>query len=427
MKSSIFVASTLATGTFAWPKPQLLDVSLGLGAKVTVFSTVTVTQPATACLPASATGAAVGQTPPKVSPSASNLPPASTAAPVQQSADLKLLSLPLPILGPLLGGQTLPKVSPSTPSVAPASTAAPAQQPTTSQWLPLPLPILGPLLGGQAPPKASLSTPSVAPTSIAAPAQQSAASNWLSLPLPILGPLLGGQTPPKVSPSTPSVAPTSIAAPTSSKPTLVQSSSQPHPTPSTTVAPVAQVPSTGGRVTGTAQAYLSVGASYQAAILYHHNAARANHGAPPLTWDASCEANARIAANTCSYTRYLPAGVSQGQNIYLSSTAAFNVTAAITESWYKSEFSSAVPWFGIPSLPISILPGVEQLTQVLWKGTTSVGCASVDCGASMKGGAAGGQGKYTVCNYASAGNLGGLFAINVGRPVSLTSLGSWTD
>ncbi|KAJ4370797.1 hypothetical protein N0V86_008488 [Didymella sp. IMI 355093] len=368
MKSSILIASTLATGAFAWPKPQLLDVSLGLGAKVTVFSTVTVTQPATLCLPASATGAAVGQTP--------------------------------------------PKTSSSTPNVPPASTAAPAPQPTASKWLSLPLPILNLLpIVDQDPPKVSLSTPNVTPTSVAAPAQPTT-SKWSSLP----------QTTSKPVP----VVQTSWLT-TSSKPTLVQSSSQPHPTPSTTPAPVAQVPSTGGRVTGTAQAYLSVGASYQAAILYHHNAARANHGATPLTWDASCEANARIAANTCSYTRYIPAGVSQGQNIYLSSTAAFNVTAAITESWYKSEFSSAVPWFGIASLPISILPGVEQLTQVLWKGTTKVGCASVDCGANMKGGATGGQGKYTVCNYASAGNVGGLFAMNVGRPVSVTSLGSWTD
>ncbi|KAF1926330.1 PR-1-like protein, partial [Didymella exigua CBS 183.55] len=208
-----------------------------------------------------------------------------------------------------------------------------------------------------------------------------------------------------------------------SKPAVVPSSSKPVLAPSTT-----PVPSTGGRITGTAQAYLSIGLAYQAAILYHHNAARANHGAPPLIWDSSCEANARAAANTCTYARYVPAGVSQGQNRYLSTSDGFNVTAAITESWYKNQFSSVAPWFGIATLPVSLLASVDQLTQVLWKGTSRVGCASVDCGTRMSGGGAtAASNKYTVCNYAAAGNVGGLFAINVGRPLSTTALGRWTD
>lgn len=305
MKSSIFITSVLATGVFAWPKPQLLDLNLGLGGKVTVFSTVTVTKPAATCIPIA-------------TPSIPGLPPV------------------------VIGG-------PGSPNV-PTSKPAPVVPPPV-------------------------------------------------IPLPQI----------------------------TSKPVVVPSLSKPAPLPSTTLAPI-QVPSIPGRITGALQASLSVGLSYQAAILYHHNVARANHGAAALIWDASCAANALAAANTCNYARYMPAGVNQGQNRYLSTSNEFNVTAAITEAWYKNEFSAAVPWFGIASLPISLLGGVEDLTQLLWKGTTRVGCASVDCGARMRGGGAtGSSNKYTVCNYAAAGNIGGLFAINVGRPISTTNLGRWTD
>ncbi|KAJ4986828.1 SCP-like extracellular protein [Stagonosporopsis vannaccii] len=302
MKASIFFVSALTTNALAWPNPQLLDVNLGLGGKVTVTATVTVTKPASTCLPA--------------------------------GSSLKT---------------------------------------STTKWVPAP----------QTTPKAT-------------------STSQASLkPLPQ----------------------------TTSKPVAsAQSSSKPQSTPSTTtVKPTTTTPSNGGRVTGTAQAFLSVGASYQAAILYHHNAARANHGAPPLTWDTSCEANARLAANTCNYAPFFPVGVKQGQNLYITAGDAFNVTAAITEVWYKKEFP-AVPWSGLASLSISLLPGAAELTQVLWKGTAKVGCASVDCGTKMKiGGVASSSNKYTVCNYAPAVSIGGSVAINLGRPLSTTNLGKWTD
>lgn len=215
---------------------------------------------------------------------------------------------------------------------------------------------------------------------------------------------------------------------TSVKP-LPQTTSKPQSTSSTTlvIKPTTTVSSNGGRVTGTAQAFLSIGISYQTAVLYHHNAARANHGAPPLIWDTSCEENARLAANTCNYAPFVPVGVTQSQNRYVTAGDAFNVTAAITEVWYKKEYP-AVPWSGLAGLSVSLLPGAAELTTLLWKGNTKVGCASVDCGTKMKvGGVASSSNKYTVCNYASGGSIGGSLAINLGRPLSTTNLGKWTD
>lgn len=339
MKLSIFTTSALATGVLAWPKPQLLDLNLGVGAKVTVISTVTVTQPAAACLPASATGNSIGL--PSGKPS-------------------------LPVTGVLPTSVAAPSVA--VPSVAKPSVALP-----------------------------SVAVPAIALPSIGLPSIALPAIGLPSIGLPVVG--------------------------LPSKPTPTQPSSRPVSTSSTTPTPTPQLPSIPSRVTGTAQAYLSAGLSYQAAMLYHHNVARLNHGALPLVWDATCEAAALAAAQTCKSAAYV-----QGYNTYLSSTSAFNVTAAITESWYKNELSSLTPWFGIASLPVSVLPSISAAAQVVWKGTTKVGCASVDCSGRMTvNGVASSLGKYTVCNYAAAGGVNGLFAVNVGRPVSSVNLGRWTD
>ncbi|KAH8701207.1 CAP domain-containing protein [Phaeosphaeriaceae sp. PMI808] len=187
-------------------------------------------------------------------------------------------------------------------------------------------------------------------------------------------------------------------------------------------------PASPNRPTGTGQAILSSGADYQAAVLYHHNAARANHGASPLTWDTACETNARIAAERCTFEHYIPQGAGQGQNLFTVSGKAFNVTAGITESWYKGELDPMMPYFGQNSIPDSVFHSVGHLTQLVWKGTTKVGCVSIDCGDQMKiNGQKSSLNKYTVCNYSPAGNVGGGYANNVAAPISTTNLGGWAN
>jgi len=181
------------------------------------------------------------------------------------------------------------------------------------------------------------------------------------------------------------------------------------------------------RLTGPQQAQLSSGVEYRAAVLYHHNIARANHNAQPLTWDARSEANARTAAQRCTFEHYLPQGANQGQNIW-ASTPYFNVTGGITENWYKNELPPMMPYFGQANIPSQVFPNVAHLTQMAWKGTTGVGCASVDCsGRMMVGGRLSRVDKFTVCNYAPAGNIRDRYALNVDPPRSTTNLGRWTD
>jgi hypothetical protein len=147
-----------------------------------------------------------------------------------------------------------------------------------------------------------------------------------------------------------------------------------------------------------------------------------------LTWDDACETNARIAAQKCTFEHYIPEGAGQGQNLFTVSGKAFNVTAGITESWYKGELQPMMPYFGRQDIPDDVFHSVGHLTQMVWKGTTKVGCVSVDCGDNMiVAGSVSSMNKYTVCNYAPAGNVGGRYAENVVAPISTTNLGGWAD
>lgn len=223
----------------------------------------------------------------------------------------------------------------------------------------------------------------------------------------------------------PIATPTPHPKPAPSSSTLViHTTLTASPVSTTTQAPVSKPRSTTEhQPSGTGQAYLSAGPEYQAAVLLHHNAARANHNAIPLSWDSNCEYNARIAANRCDFKHFIPSGAGQGQNLFVVSGKAFNATAGISESWYRGELPAMIPWFGKSNLPHEVFEKVGHLTQMVWKGTTKVGCVSLDCGSAMTvNGQKSTMNKYTVCNYAPAGNIGGQYAINVAAPISSTNL-----
>ena len=69
-----------------------------------------------------------------------------------------------------------------------------------------------------------------------------------------------------------------------------------------------------------------------------------------------------------------------------------------------------------------------HLTQMLWRATTHVGCATIDCGSRMTiGGVASQLNRYTVCNYSPPGNHDGEYAENVGALIGSYSSYSWAD
>jgi hypothetical protein len=180
-------------------------------------------------------------------------------------------------------------------------------------------------------------------------------------------------------------------------------------------------------ISGPNQASLSSGPDYTAAVLYHHNAARANHGAGMMNWCSDCETAARTTAELCIFEHSIPAGVNQGQNLFTVSGDSFNVTAGITESWYKAELPFMNGYFGMANIPDDVFHKVGHFTQVVWIDSTSVGCVSQDCtGRMIVNGASSNLDKFTVCNYDPAGNVNDGYGLNVLPPIS-NNLGRWDD
>jgi hypothetical protein len=90
-----------------------------------------------------------------------------------------------------------------------------------------------------------------------------------------------------------------------------------------------------------------------------------------------------------------------GMSVPVSNWSPSSVVAySITDSWYNSEAPNFVPFYTVPS------PSSSQeflhFTQIVWKGTQSVGCHSQYCGLDTVVGG-GEYGWFTVCNYSPQG------------------------
>lgn len=91
----------------------------------------------------------------------------------------------------------------------------------------------------------------------------------------------------------------------------------------------------------------------------------------------------------------LPGGY--GQNLAGSAPTA-SLSQHISEFWYNNELRNFDPYYGQPS-PGGDLGIYGHFTQVVWRDTTKVGCATVDCRGSAL------RMWYTVCNYYPPGKL----------------------
>lgn len=75
---------------------------------------------------------------------------------------------------------------------------------------------------------------------------------------------------------------------------------------------------------------------------------------------------------------------------------------AITMQWYNGEYAAFLPsYYGEATPDINTFSDWGHFTQVLWKGTTQVGCATQYCAADTI--FPGVPSWYTVCDYSSAG------------------------
>ncbi|KAH7316655.1 CAP domain-containing protein [Stachybotrys elegans] len=161
--------------------------------------------------------------------------------------------------------------------------------------------------------------------------------------------------------------------------------------------------------------------SYEGMMVEQHNIHRRNHSAPDLVWDSTLAQYAANTANGCVFAHDMnQGGGGYGQNLAswgssgdIGSLKDKTAAGGVTNQWYNSEVENW-QFYGAANPPASSdLHLWGHFTQVVWKGSQKVGCATVQCPA---GTVLGLNSWYTVCNYEPAGNFGGQYGDNVLRP-----------
>jgi len=127
-----------------------------------------------------------------------------------------------------------------------------------------------------------------------------------------------------------------------------------------------------------------------------HNTIRAQKGAVALVWDDTLANYAQQWANGCKFQH---SGGPYGENLAAGTGSGFDIPAAI-KLWTDEE-SQYDPNNPQPS----------HYTQVVWKGSTHLGCAVQSCDGIFD--PSYGKANFYVCEYNPPGNVIGEFPENV--------------
>ncbi|MBI5517344.1 MAG: hypothetical protein HY909_26460 [Deltaproteobacteria bacterium] len=141
-------------------------------------------------------------------------------------------------------------------------------------------------------------------------------------------------------------------------------------------------------------------ASVASAFVAAHNRYRADHCAPPLTWSPAVAASAqrwadRLRQAGCGMQHSSSSERSGYGESLFGGSGSYTPEQAV-EAWYSEvgQYNYGRPGFS---------GSTGHFTQVVWRATTSVGCASATCSGSI----------LWVCQYSPAGNMAGQFPANV--------------
>ncbi len=198
---------------------------------------------------------------------------------------------------------------------------------------------------------------------------------------------------------------------------LIALAACPGPTPPVAPAPAAGPGAPGGRIAGAPDGALDADPPtptwdvdpptaadglppMAAALLAEHNAVRARHCAPPLTWSPRLAA---VAQAWAEHLRDHRCGFDHSQSPYgenlAGGTAGSLDAAGIVGMWADEESAYDFARGGFSGQ-------TGHFTQVVWRETTEVGCGSVTCNGM----------DLWVCNYAPPGNVDGGYRANVSPP-----------
>jgi len=129
-------------------------------------------------------------------------------------------------------------------------------------------------------------------------------------------------------------------------------------------------------------------------VLAAHNALRAKHGVPALSWSASIAKSALAVADKCVFEH---SATSYGENLATGTTGGYSAPDFVND-WYSEisayDFASGASTGG----------DIGHFTQVVWKATKHVGCGLTHCGDGN---------DLLVCQYSPAGNVDGQYIDNV--------------
>ncbi|KAI6878286.1 hypothetical protein KC363_g8612 [Hortaea werneckii] len=166
--------------------------------------------------------------------------------------------------------------------------------------------------------------------------------------------------------------------------------------------------------------------AYADRVLLAHNVHRANHSAADLTYSNELAAVAQEIASSCVYAHDTTVESTTGNGVYGQNIAAGltadEVTDVITNLWYNNEVTAYAPYYGQAN-PGGNFADYGHFTQIVWQGTTVVGCATQDCSAGGLANVGPNVPPYfTVCNYYEAGNYGGEYADNIDPPLGFPTV-----
>jgi len=179
---------------------------------------------------------------------------------------------------------------------------------------------------------------------------------------------------------------------------------------------------------------------YASTILFHHNVHRANHSASALTYSPILAGYSSSLIQSCASLS--SSSVPTTNSSYSTNTYAFyssNIkddsnaseqTARAISTWYNNELDTYVAKTGGMSTNPVDTSGILHFSQIVWKDTTQVGCAALQCseGTGLNPDDVWPTAWAVVCAYSTAGNcLGNAcaddgFLGNVGSPLGLDPL-----
>lgn len=133
------------------------------------------------------------------------------------------------------------------------------------------------------------------------------------------------------------------------------------------------------------------------ALLQAHNKARAEVGVGPLMWSKEIAIYAQewaehLASTQCRLEHHPRSGTCKhvyGENLFMGTAGYYDVADAV-KAWEGEKI-----YYNGEALNSSNWKDSGHYTQVVWKGTTHVGCAKAECKGNM----------LVVCNYDPPGNV----------------------